>query len=125
MMTDQRHPNCLPIEEEERRRELHRQGLDDRTIARAVGVSYKAIMSWRYTRSLKPNRPAPQEKEPTPSVVTKCPEMNRRFIEAFERDLVTTAGKHRDWPVDIIAFINTWREVRAGEVIGEIERGAR
>jgi len=46
-------------------------------------------------------------------------------MQAFERDLVTTASKHPDWPVDVDAFIKIWREVRAGEVIAEIERGMR
>ena len=52
-----RHHNCLPIEEENRRRELHRQGLDDRTMAKAVGISYGAMARWRWKRGLKANKP--------------------------------------------------------------------
>ena len=128
-----RRPNCLPLEEENRRRELHRQGLDDRTIAKAVGIGYEAIVHWRWKRGLKANKPPKAQRArsrvlPGPTetgVVSRCTGANRRFMQAFERDLVTTASKHRDWPVDVDAFIKIWREVRAGEVIAEIERGMR
>jgi hypothetical protein len=128
-----RHPNCLLPEEEERRRELHRQGLDDRAIAKAVGMSPQGIAHWRWKRGLKANKPPKAQRArsrvlPGPAetgVVSRCTGANRRFMQAFERDLVTTASKHRDWPVDVDAFIKIWREVRAGEVIAEIERGMR
>ncbi len=125
-----RHPNCLPIEEENRRRELHRQGLDDWAIANAVGVKHRSIASWRYTRGLKANRQKIQRSQVLPGltesgVVSRCTEANRLFIQAFERDLVSIAGKHRGEPIDVYAFIRIWREVRADEVIAEIEGSMR
>ena len=102
-------------------------------MAKAVGISYGAMARWRWKRGLKANKPPKAQRArsrvlPGPAetgVVSRCIEANRRFMQAFERDLVTTASKHRDWPVDVDAFIRIWREVRADEVIAEIERGMR
>ena len=48
----------LPAEEEARRLEFYRQGLTDKQLARAVGMSHQAISHWRWRRGLKPNKDA-------------------------------------------------------------------
>ncbi len=45
----------LPAAEEARRRELHRQGLNDREIAQVVGLSISGIQNWRWKRGLRAN----------------------------------------------------------------------
>ncbi len=119
--------SLLPPEEEARRRELHKQVFDDGAIAEAVGRSRAAITCWRWTRKLKPNRPPyrsrkPKERPKTQrSVIIHNPDLNKQFIEAFERDLVYAANRSKTKKPDVTAFIKIWRRVRAHEVLREIE----
>jgi len=45
----------LPAAEEARRRKLHRQGMTDKEIARAIGLSPSGISGWRRKRQLRAN----------------------------------------------------------------------
>ncbi len=113
----------LPAEEEARRRELYRQGLNDEQIARVVGRSPQTIGHWRWKRGLKPNRTRmkPRNVLPGDSILHSRPEAGCLFLQAFERDLLRAMDRsHAEIP-NLAAFMQAWRECRADEVLSEIE----
>ena len=104
----------------ERRLKMYHAGVSCREIARREGVTIGAIYNWRNGSGLTP---------PTMPKRRKTTERRSRrdvlLVEAFERDLLWVSDQRDDDEgLDVGKFIEIWREVRADEVIDEIERGS-
>lgn len=88
----------LPAAEEARRRKLHRQGMTDKEIARAVGLSPSGISGWRRKRQLRAN----YRRQET--------EMNIRRRQMYEAGLSDREMAAREGVT--VGAISNWRGLR-------------
>jgi hypothetical protein len=110
----------LSREEEERRLELYHQGLNDKEIAKVLGLSKEAFRDWRVRRGLPANvKPkwtgetgsgTPMEQVLTPG---QC-EIMREFLR-----FCVTGWRHG---ADVIKLMRAYREYQSGFVYTRLKR---
>ena len=108
----------LSREEEEKRFELYRQGLNDKEIAKELGLSPEAFRDWRVRRGLPANvKPKWVGKDGTPMEQVLTPgqcEIMREFLR-----FCVTGWRHG---ADVIKLMRAYREYQSGFVYTKLKR---
>lgn len=122
-----KHYQRLSAEELEARMKLYLQGLNDREIAKALGIRYQTITGWRYTHNLPANVPqgrhnAEQGNSQPPKMnltggvpMTKAlPPEGCEIVRQFLRTLLHYANQRPRDKVDAAQFLTEYRRMLFG-----------